>query len=127
MDAGGSTIFAVHALQSSLSRDPAPGEAGNALVYHNRTWHRLGDHSRGERIRLYQTMATNWRPPIYESSDHFDAVAREQGFAENLRNCWHLIRLSRHGTVELRMFGMTENVDENICWIEAVRDILRSV
>lgn len=46
MDAGGSTIFAVHALQSSLSRDPAAGEAGNALVYHNRTWHRLGDHSR---------------------------------------------------------------------------------
>jgi flavin reductase (DIM6/NTAB) family NADH-FMN oxidoreductase RutF len=46
MDAGGSTIFAVHALQSSLSRDPAAGEAGNALVYHNRTWHRLGEHSR---------------------------------------------------------------------------------
>lgn len=46
MDAGGSTIFAVHALQSSLSRDPAVGEAGDALVYHNRTWHRLGDHSR---------------------------------------------------------------------------------
>ena len=46
MDAGGSTIFAVHALQSSLSRDPAVGEAGDTLVYHNRTWHRLGDHSR---------------------------------------------------------------------------------
>jgi flavin reductase (DIM6/NTAB) family NADH-FMN oxidoreductase RutF len=46
MDAGGSTIFAVHALQSNLTRDPAAGEAGDALVYHNRTWHRLGEHSR---------------------------------------------------------------------------------
>lgn len=46
MDAGGSTIFAVHALQSSLSRDPAAGEAGDALVYHNRTWHRLDENSR---------------------------------------------------------------------------------
>ncbi|MFH8252814.1 flavin reductase family protein [Microbacterium sp. B2969] len=46
MDAGGSTVIAAHALQSSIARDVDPGEPGNALVYHNRTWHRLGDHSR---------------------------------------------------------------------------------
>lgn len=46
MDAGGSTVFAAHALQAQLERDAAPGEPGDALVYHNRTWHRLGDHSR---------------------------------------------------------------------------------
>lgn len=46
MNAGGSTVIAAHALQSSLNRDVEPGEHGNALVYHNRTWHRLGDHSR---------------------------------------------------------------------------------
>lgn len=46
MDAGGSTVIAAHALQSNLERDTAPGEHGDALVYHNRTWHRLGDHSR---------------------------------------------------------------------------------
>ena len=45
MDAGGSTVIAAHALQSDLQRDVAPGEAGDALVYHNRTWHRLGEHS----------------------------------------------------------------------------------
>lgn len=43
MDAGGSTVIAAHALQSELGRDAGEGEA---LVYHNRTWHRLGDHSR---------------------------------------------------------------------------------
>lgn len=45
MDAGGSTVIAAHALQASIVRDVAPGETGNALVYHNRSWHRLGEHS----------------------------------------------------------------------------------
>ncbi len=43
MDAGGSTVVAAHALQSELARD---ADGADALVYHNRTWHRLGDHSR---------------------------------------------------------------------------------
>lgn len=48
MNAGGSTVIAAHALQSDIARNVEPGEHGNALVYHNRTWHRLGDHSRAE-------------------------------------------------------------------------------
>lgn len=46
LDAGGSTIITVQALQTHIERDHAPGESGDALVYHNRLWHRLGDHSR---------------------------------------------------------------------------------
>ncbi|MFT4212848.1 MAG: flavin reductase family protein [Microbacterium sp.] len=46
MNAGGSTVIAAHALQSDIARDVTPGEHGDALVYHNRTWHRLGEHSR---------------------------------------------------------------------------------
>lgn len=48
MDAGGSTIIAAHALQSSIrpsSHSDGADEHGNALVHHNRTWHRLGRHS----------------------------------------------------------------------------------
>lgn len=43
MEAGTSTVIAVHALQAKL-----PEDAGDAapLVYHNRTYHALGDHSR---------------------------------------------------------------------------------
>jgi len=41
MEAGGSTVVAVHALQSDVgAADAAP------LVYHNRSWHRIGGHSR---------------------------------------------------------------------------------
>lgn len=40
---GESTVVAVHALEASLP-EVAPSET--PLVYHNRTWHRLGDESR---------------------------------------------------------------------------------
>jgi len=45
MDAGGSTVIAAHALQAQVTRDAADG---GALVYHDRSWHRLGAHSRIE-------------------------------------------------------------------------------
>lgn len=45
MDAGGSTVIAAHALQASIQRDVEPGRPGDALVYHNRTWHRLSEDS----------------------------------------------------------------------------------
>lgn len=45
MDAGTSTVIAAHALESGFGRDVGPGEHGDALVYHNRAWHRLGDGS----------------------------------------------------------------------------------
>ncbi|MDR2999145.1 MAG: flavin reductase family protein [Microbacterium sp.] len=49
MDTGTASVIAAHALQSHIERDVDPGVAGDALVYHNRTWHRLGEHSRIER------------------------------------------------------------------------------
>ncbi len=44
MRAGTSTVVAVHALQSKLPT--AEEEQAAPLVYHNRTWHALGDPSR---------------------------------------------------------------------------------
>jgi flavin reductase (DIM6/NTAB) family NADH-FMN oxidoreductase RutF len=41
MTAGSSTVVAVHALESRIS-----DEESEPLVYHNRTWHHLGTHSR---------------------------------------------------------------------------------
>jgi flavin reductase (DIM6/NTAB) family NADH-FMN oxidoreductase RutF len=42
MPAGGSIVFAVHALEASIAADDA---LTSPLVYHNRRWHSLGDHS----------------------------------------------------------------------------------
>lgn len=48
-DASGSTLMVVHAIDSSISADASPmadqADAASPLVYHSRTWHRLGDHS----------------------------------------------------------------------------------
>jgi flavin reductase (DIM6/NTAB) family NADH-FMN oxidoreductase RutF len=40
MEAGNSTVIAVHALQSHLAEEPSA-----PLVYHNRTWHEIGEHT----------------------------------------------------------------------------------
>jgi flavin reductase (DIM6/NTAB) family NADH-FMN oxidoreductase RutF len=42
MAAGSSTIIAVHALESKVATDES---GSDPLVYHNRTWHSLGEHS----------------------------------------------------------------------------------
>jgi len=84
----------------------------------------IGDHSQGKRLELYKTMATNWEPPHYRDGEHFFEIAKKQNFVDNPRDCWHLIRISIHGTVELRMFGVTENVEEIIGWVSAIRSLL---
>lgn len=48
MEVGTSTVIAVRALESRVMRDVESGVPGDALVYHNRSWHRLGEHSKLE-------------------------------------------------------------------------------
>lgn len=46
--AGKSTVHFARALESRVAHDVALGEAGDALAYHIRSWHRLGRSSRIE-------------------------------------------------------------------------------
>jgi len=85
-----------------------------------------GDGSNGERIRLYKEMAKNWKPPLYESPQHIFRVALEQGFSSRPRDCWHLVRITRHGTVELRMFGMTSDIDRILSWIGLMKEVMNA-
>ena len=97
----------------------------NILISHLERFCLLGDHSNGERIRLYKIMAENWQPGLYQNPEHLFEIARAEGFTENPRNCWKLIRISIHGTVELRMFGSTDNVDEILEWVSIVRSVIQ--
>jgi gamma-glutamyl:cysteine ligase YbdK (ATP-grasp superfamily) len=83
-----------------------------------------GDHSNGERLRLYQTVSGNGIPPFYESEEHFYTIACEKGFVNNPRDCWYFVRISCHGTVEVRVFGVTENVKEIISWAQKIHNII---
>jgi hypothetical protein len=44
MEVGGSTVIAVQALQTSAQKG-ADENSTNPLVYHNRKWHQLAEHS----------------------------------------------------------------------------------
>lgn len=107
------------------------GSLEEALEVHNaiaRNIHRfaeMGDHSNGERLQLYKTMAPHWEPPIYQSAEHFFRIAQEQSFLEDPRSCYHLVRISAHGTVEVRAFGMTGDLNEIDGWIDELDRVIR--
>lgn len=45
VQAGKFTVYVARAVESHFERDVTPGKAGDALFYHNLTWHRLGAYS----------------------------------------------------------------------------------
>lgn len=72
----------------------------------------LGDESNGERLKLYKFMAPDWQPPHLNSWEDFYQEATEKGFAFDLGSCWYLIRITRFGTIEFRMFDSTPSIDK---------------
>lgn len=78
----------------------------------------LGDGSEGERLRLYKQMAPDWQPPRYGLWTNFYRAAVEKGFVNDPRQCWTLIRLSVHGTIEFRIFGATDSIGKIVAWAE---------
>ncbi len=80
-------------------------------VYHRTLPHleeliKMGDGSEGERMRIYEVMAPDRTPKRYRGGwTEFHEYARQAEFESNPRSCWHLIRISVHGTIEFRMFG----------------------
>lgn len=109
------------------------GSIGEAIEIHNicsahtNKLIRMGDHSLGERIALYKEMAPQWNSPHYESTEHFFETAVSEGFSESPKQCYHLVRISIHGTVECRMFGVTPHEDEIIYWVEFLKQITGGV
>lgn len=84
---------------------------------------RLGDHSNGRRLKLYKLMAPQCNPPHYYSWRDFYDLAVRHGFTGDPQSCWHLIRLSIHGTIEFRMFGATSDLDEIVSWTTLCREL----
>lgn len=83
----------------------------------------LGDGSNGERLGIYKTMAGDWIPPHYGNWADYYRLAVEKKFDTDPRRCWHLIRISIHGTIEFRMFGSTPDLDKIISWATTCHDL----
>ena len=99
----------------------------NALCERLQEFIQIGDHSQGERLRLYGLVAGDIIPPKYNSLCEFENTALFDGFDKNLSNCWHLIRMTKHGTVEVRAFGNTDYIYEIFNFVSMVKNIGDSV
>jgi len=87
----------------------------------------LGDHSSGLRFSKYTIVAPRHIPEAVRDQAHFYELAVQNGFINDPRKCWTLIRISGHGTIEFRMFGATENIREISSWARACYDLCSEV
>lgn len=71
----------------------------------------LGDLTSGLRRQIYRGMAQDMDVQQYSSWEHLHECYLEKGYSEDPRKCWHLIRISVHGTIEFRMFDNTDNLE----------------
>jgi len=83
----------------------------------------LGDGSNGKRLKIYKIVAPECQPVAYKNWDEFYQYAIEKNFVHNPRNCWHLIRITVHGTIEFRMFGPTIDLNKIISWAKKCHQI----
>jgi carboxylate-amine ligase len=66
------------------------------------------------RFIKYKEMAGDVVPPHLGSWDRFAAIAAEKGFADDPRMCWWAIRISPHGTVELRVCDVQQDREKTV-------------
>jgi gamma-glutamyl:cysteine ligase YbdK (ATP-grasp superfamily) len=76
----------------------------------------MGDNSHGERMRLYRIVAPECDPPPYDSWADFYRDAEKHCFLQDPRKNWRLVRMTPHGTVEARTFGVTRRLDSTLSW-----------
>ncbi len=86
---------------------------------------KLGDKSNGRRLDIYRVVAPDFYPPRYKNFTDFYREATEKNFVNDPRSCWHIVRISVHGTIEFRMFGSTENLDEVVMWAERCHSLCK--
>lgn len=95
----------------------------NAVINEWKRLLEIGDGSSGERFRLYQIMAPRFDPPSLSSWEGFHRVAVAEGFDCDPRQCYWLIRISPHGTIEFRTFGTTSDNKKTTAFATACRDL----
>ncbi len=86
-----------------------------------------GNGSFGERLDIYRTVAPDCDPKPYADWADFYRVACEKGFDKDPRKCWTLIRISKHGTIEFRMFGATSSLCRIVSWATYCHDLCLEV
>ena len=95
----------------------------NVLREHVSHFASIGDHSEGERFRIYKVVEPNPDPPKISGVDELYELAQKKKFVTNIRDWWCWVRITRYGTVEVRVFGTTDDHDEVMYWVEEVMHV----
>lgn len=84
----------------------------------------MGNHSDGKRLAAYRAMSQSQGiPPRFSTTDELLQYIQTHG---GERNVWDLVRYKpQTKTVEFRMFGTTENLDEILKYTEACLELYR--
>jgi len=88
----------------------------NSVVSNCQELSELGDYSSGQRLEIYRQVAPDCDPAPYQTWYDFHSAAVKKGFDKDPRKCWSLIRISKHGTIEFRMFGSTPSLELVETW-----------
>jgi len=92
----------------------------SALRIYNRvrrelTWlEHEGDRSHGERLRIYREATPDWDPPPLANWGELYTRALERGFEGDPRRWWAELRISRHGTLELRTSDASDATKDSV-------------
>ncbi len=95
----------------------------NRLIKHFYELKNMGDTCNGQRMALYRLMASDTLPQAYTSWEEFHEAMRARGCEEDPRQCWDLIRISTHGTVEVRVFDSVPDIKRIVTWAQVINEI----
>lgn len=80
-----------------------------------------------ERMTAYKRVTPFWNPVPLTNVEELYALAREQGFIEDLKRWWALVRISRFGTLEVRVADATRDIGTILAYAEACLHICEEV
>ena len=94
----------------------------NSLVRKLSRFNMLGDNSNGERLRIYRDIVPVWEPVECASLEEYASLLVVDGEIIALGDDYRLVKITHHGTVEVRGFGAPEDLDELTSWGREVHD-----
>lgn len=86
----------------------------------------LGDGSTGRRLEIYKIMAPQHTPRPYSTWGDYRREALARRFVNDPRQCWDLIRISVHGTIEFRIFGSTSDLAKIHMWASRCHELCQT-
>lgn len=90
----------------------------NYVVQQTEALQHLLEQASAQRLTLYSRMQPTLLSPPFSSWDDLRVYAEVSGFVEDPRRWWSLVRISKHGTIEFRMFDSQPCSDTSIRWAD---------